>query len=424
MNQFDPYKFKRQYRCFNHPIQQLPESIRCIYLNGLGALLYMASNNDGYVHFIFEQWEWSILESVINYWKSAVDAIKKSLELRQVGFEENYIQKIFFFDCFCLLSHDNGYANRAKVIIEQDFMDNSLINPYRLVLEYFDQKRFICSGISPVLTSFEQYNRSIDSETKSILVVGNVNAGKSMLINAIVGRRINQSNISSCTNSINCLFNKRVEDGIVYMCSDSDSIHYIAKSEKARYITFNYAGVNFHSLLKNENICIYDTPGANDVKCKEHRIMTYNAISELQYDLLLHVADATNHGTTDEMVLLEQIRQRCKKPVIFVINKFDQYKREDDSIKKTVEKYYDQLNNMGFINPLIAPMSSYAALLLKLEKSELSEEDVEDLDSVRDKFSQHFYSLSDYIGRVNSTQLIDKTGITYLEKLINKTLNI
>ena len=52
---------------------------------------------------------------------------------------------------------------------------------------------------------------------KRILVVANVSAGKSTLINALTGYRVNMARNLACTNALHFIYNKANEDVVTYL---------------------------------------------------------------------------------------------------------------------------------------------------------------------------------------------------------------
>ena len=67
---------------------------------------------------------------------------------------------------------------------------------------------------------------------------------------------------------------------------------------------------------------------------------------------------------------LKYIYENCKgKKIIFVINKLDNYRTDEDSIDSTVIHFSEHLKKIGFDNPIVCPVSAYAAVLAKKKMS-------------------------------------------------------
>ena len=78
--------------------------------------------------------------------------------------------------------------------------------------------------------------------------------------------------------------------------------------------------------------------------------------------------------------------------MIFLINKLDRFRKEEDSIAETLAAAVDDLKEIGFADPVVVPISSYAAYLAKM--SIFGEE--------LDKFSQMELGL--IAGKLNDTE--------------------
>ena len=77
---------------------------------------------------------------------------------------------------------------------------------------------------------------------------------------------------------------------------------------------------------------------------------------------------------------------------------------------------------MKFSNPMIVPVSAKAALMFKLGKGMLDEEDSVDYDEFSEKFGKDYYDLQNLGGGTKSANPLDATGIKQLETIINHIL--
>ena len=72
-------------------------------------------------------------------------------------------------------------------------------------------------AIDNVVVTHKQNNESIFSKKeKRILVVANVSAGKSTLINSLIGCRMNRTKTTACTDRLVSIHNKCFKDGLTH----------------------------------------------------------------------------------------------------------------------------------------------------------------------------------------------------------------
>lgn len=164
-----------------------------------------------------------------------------------------------------------------------------------------------------------------------LVIVGEVKAGKSSLINAIFGAKICPEGVTPTTDKINVLrygekpFEKHKGDFLV-----------------ERFVPFDQ--------LKNVNVV--DTPGTNSI-IKQHTEISEGFIPRA--DLILFVTSIDRPYTQTEQDFLRLISERWRKKIIFVLNKID-IKEENEILE--VEHYVREncKSDFGF-EPQIFPVS-------------------------------------------------------------------
>ena len=126
---------------------------------------------------------------------------------------------------------------------------------------------------------------------------------------------------------------------------------------------------------------------------------------------------------------MEIVRERLgRTKIIFIMNKVDQLITEDDDVFKTINSQREFLISKGFKHPIICPVSSRAAYLVKKSyRDELSRFERREMENFMDKFERQ--SLSSYyekqfgcscISSNNEVQsLFINCGFAYLEKIIS-----
>jgi hypothetical protein len=275
----------------------------------------------------------------------------------------------------------------------------------------------------------------IESEEKKVLITANMSAGKSTLLNALIGKKVNKTQNDSCTAKTHFLFNKAFEDSLsceydyaLEMDASYDALMEDNESNKSDEI---YVGTRFRSVQDiNTSICFIDTPGVNSSQDKLHREISEHTISNSEYDMLLYVMNGESLGTDDDRRHLEFVYENFRGEVIFVINKLDRFRKED-SVSETLEKVKRDLQSIGFTNPVVYPVSAYAAYLAKMSlfEEELNDDEQDELESFYRKLNKDKYRFNTYfedcerniaVSDDMNEQLLLHSGVLSLEKILYK----
>jgi len=257
-----------------------------------------------------------------------------------------------------------------KILTEQQ---ETLLNAERVTL----------SQLMDALDRFGMTPEDKDTLKKSILqaddflllvVVGEFNSGKSVLINALLGEKL-------------------LEDGVTPTTSQINVVRYgesMRRTGLEDNILLVYAPVD---LLKD--VSIVDTPGTNAI-IREHEILTNQFVP--RSDMVLFVTSADRPFTESERAFLEKVRDWGKK-VVVVINKVDILQSDSDLEK--IEFFIRQnVNALLGMTPEIFPVSARKALQAKTGNPAIWKE-------------SRFQELEDYI----RSNLDDESKLTL--KLLN-----
>ena len=282
-----------------------------------------------------------------------------------------------------------------------------------------------------VLVKQYQKNRSFLSQKEhKLIVTANMSAGKSTLINALIGKSIARTSQEVCTGSVCYIYNKAFEDGHVHLRTKNLTIN-ATESDLHSYtwnnrvsIASHFSGFTDHA----SRICLIDTPGVDAALHKEHTELTHSALINQKYDFAIYVVSPTNLGTDAEKKHLFWVAQHIPKDhIIFVLNKLDDYRNCSDSIEESISGLRKDLEQAGFENPTICPISAYFGLLLKLKMTgqPLSDDEQDEYAFLSKKFKRSSYDLSRFYEGVElsdsdseEVMLSKRTGLYGLEKLI------
>ena len=142
--------------------------------------------------------------------------------------------------------------------------------------------------------------------------------------------------------------------------------------------------------------------------------ITRRAIEHEAWDYLIYIVNGEYPGTNDDKKHLEYIFQHVPdSKIIFVLNKLDRYSTKDDSIPDAVMKLRNDLQQIGFKNPRIYPISAYTAMLAKkcIFRTELNSDEADEFDFLRRKFLRAEYDLSAYSTGLTETDTMQRFTI-------------
>ena len=263
------------------------------------------------------------------------------------------------------------------------------------------------------IEQFRANHRFASQQTMRIMVTATMSAGKSTLINALIGKPITRMKQEACTASLCYLYNKPFEDNRVHLLASPlnlnatyDDLLGVERESASSIASY------FRSFVHPQRrVCLIDTPGVDSALNSGHGELTSKAIVEENYDKLIYGLNAHYLGAEGKISHLEYVyRNVPSEKIIFVINKLDSFRNKEDSISASISGVKRDLAEIGFKNPVICPVSAYFSLLLKLKQNnDMLNEDEEDIFKQHvKKFNKPEYDLSKYYPK----ELGDKKAIS------------
>jgi|GEM_PF-6390762 len=263
-----------------------------------------------------------------------------------------------------------SYQNKIKQLTEILYNDapfNPAFDSVKTLVEYWHLNLKFCA-----------------KPLKRILMTGTTSAGKSSLINALLGKDVCRFQNAVCTDEVKKIYNKPFQDGIE--CS---------------VFSENFA---------QTPLCFIDTPGINAAQFPEHHKITCEEISKGEYDAIMCVVNGTQiDGSTDEYKHFEYIAKFQHAKIIFAVNKLDDF---DDDINKAIERVRVSLVKTGIANPVVYPVSAKAGRIAK--KMTLEDKYA----AYEADFAKPRLRLSQYYDFALPESLLSHCGIAGLEKII------
>lgn len=411
-------------RIDNHPIAKLDDKFRMVYVEGLVSCMYSISHGSDITKMLTFAWVQSIVpahKNLNSLWKSDTDAIKRAISIKRKGMKFFYMRDSFFFDVFYLAQSSllkGCNLDKISDYLRQNVCGFFSKKSMNKILIAYKQNGSSIEGVSSAQINHRNTNsKLLTTAEKRILVVANVSAGKSTLINSLVGYRLNRTKTTACTDKLVYLHNKCSNDGITTKRNDG-LYSYSSNINDVNSDSLIEASLPFKSTLGKERICFIDTPGINNAEDSRHKQITEDVIKKGDYDAVMYVSNCQYFGTNDEHNLLKFLKANVKKPILFVLNQLDVFDPEEDSINKMLNEYKSDLKKFGFRDPEIIPVSAYASFLFRLDSSYLTKTEAVKQKNMIELFKDDYYNLPKYIGQGRSAEILDKTGIKYLENKI------
>lgn len=241
---------------------------------------------------------------------------------------------------------------------KQDLIKLFQNNPMRK-LEYKD---FLSKEFESTLDTFEKDLHFQLSNTKplNLVFMGEVKAGKSTLLNALLGQQLSNIGVTETTASIiEIEFGEEEKSTIV----KKDNTKQILSIKKAYELLENNKNDQefFQEIQKiviqtNNNTLkkyhIVDTPGIETITSQNEEL-TYSFIQEA--DVVLWVISSLHLGQVDIEEQIEKVFD-YGKPVILLVNRIDQANGTVEEIMEYVEETYDYYYEEAF------PTSGFLAL--------------------------------------------------------------
>ncbi|WP_158850569.1 dynamin family protein [Algibacter sp. L1A34] len=285
----------------------------------------------------------------------------------------------------------NQIENKDIRLIENVVQDVNLVGDFKDVLnnikrraeddeirQYFEKNKL-----------FKELDRIEETEAQ-IVVSATMSAGKSTLINALLGEDLLPYKNEACTAAIckikdydgrktfSAVVKNEKGEKSVYKEVDASVLKAINDKGNDQFITIEIEGDIKNIVSKNIKTVLVDTPGPNNSKNDKHKEITFNYINDTEHKpLILYVLNVTALQAEDDYKTLKEIADFVKDKgvstedrFVFVLNKIDEIDHEKESLENiisSIKKYLEQ--SIGIENPKIFPISAQFAFLSFLNES-------------------------------------------------------
>lgn len=448
-------EFDLKLMSLSHSLEKHPVLDECIkyrikYLNVLEYFVNKYSQKDEFAIKVLKNYKNIFLGEDIKEYSYSEQELKKVSKgvtgIKFKGFKLFTYRYTLVFDCLFINSMMN-YDKANKILSEiKSIYRKRYHEKLDLLFDMLYKNKKSVEGLDKVnyqIECLKKNNQHLKQKQVTILTTANMSAGKSTLINALIGKKINRTMNDSCTSKLNYIYNKAFEDGFNYKLDgelnlDADEKELLNNSESNKTSKI-FTSTYFESLLPQKSrLCIIDTPGVNSSIDLEHSDITKMTIVNDGYDKLLYVINAENSGTNDDLNYLNYICQNVdQSKIIFVLNKLDRFRLSEDSIEDSINNLKEDLLKLGIKNPIICPVSAYAGLLAKKKMfgKNLDEDEQDEYILLHRKFKNEEYNLSKFYSdkiikninnifkdkqKCSSIELLINCGILCLEQIITE----
>lgn len=438
----DVFKLEIAQMLKEHPILHEKESYKCRYINVLEHFVRKFSPEDKWANATLSLYKKALLESVQDYTYEGFTLAEQSKAVVATKFKPFK----FFSYRYCVIidcifvnamnDKETGekifselssiYHKRYQKKIRQVF--DALYDP-SLSLEEFEQTSYL-------LDCWRKNNAFLKEKPIQVVVTATMSAGKSTLLNALIGKRINRTQNDACTAKIHYIRSKPYEDGYCY--ENDYELDLDARLQTLMDDNIQNTGkeINVGTFFrtvgsKAKRLWLIDTPGVNSSQDKAHKEITERCIKESNADMLVYLINGENIGSDDDRIHLQFVLENYSGKIVFVVNKLDKFRKREDSVSETLTAVAADLTKIGFKEPMVVPISSSAAYLAKMSifGEVLDEDDRDEFDRMARKLKKDEYqfdtyypaSIGDSVGfdnKAENYQLLLHSGVLQLEKII------
>lgn len=233
-----------------------------------------------------------------------------------------------------------------------------------------------------IISAF-QHAKSSDFE---VCVVATMSAGKSTLINSMLGTKLMPSKQEACTAIITRI--KDTEGNGTWQAEVYNKDNRLIETyENLTYATMERLNSDENvSVIKTAgdipfvssedvSLVLIDTPGPNNSRDPEHKKVQSEFLNKSSKSLVLYIMEGT-FGSDDDNALLQRVAEsmkvggkQSKDRFIFVVNKMDDRKKEDGDTAQTLDRIRAYLKGHGITNPNLFPAAALPALNIRLMKN-------------------------------------------------------
>lgn len=257
----------------------------------------------------------------------------------------------------------------------------------------------------------KEFNKALNNEFE-VFVVAPMSAGKSTLINAMLGRKLMPSKQEACTALITRIKDSDSDEQDAPFSAEAyDSLDGGEKLETiARLRLADMERLNGREdvsrievtgdipfVASDEvSLVLIDTPGPNNSRNREHKKVQEAMLDNNLKPLILYVMTG-EFGTDDDVTVLDYVAKsmtsggkQSRDRFLFVVNKLDGRKKEDGDLGDFLEGVRKHLDEKEIKDPHIFPAGALPAMNIRLlgQKALDDEDEIDATEGMIRKFNR------------------------------------
>ncbi len=392
-----------------HPLSNERPQRKIAYISQIERLRQKYLPDDLIVKARLERFAYDLLGEESNPEKGddSIDAMKELLRTHFVPFRFYSYRYIFLFDCIFLLAPRDH--SLASYICED--VKNGVPQCYHERLEgvffaLFDANSPLPSKTKISKEVFDWWMKSqkyFVAHEKYVVFTAAFSAGKSTLINAVIGQKLSFTKQGACTATlIEFRSTPTYHNKYNIVCGEQffPNLAPVRVREFSKNLQQPCCINGFFELSYNPfQLHMLDTPGIDSALHPEHKKLTRNALLNREYDTIVYIIKLETYGSDKDLIHLRFIKQHVSyRTIMFVVNMMDTFDPEDDDTNEIICNVSTHLENIGFPHPNVCPVSAKAGYLFKraLAGTALTESEIDELTSFYTKYNDPAYDLSGF----------------------------
>ena len=261
-------------------------------------------------------------------------------------------------------------------------------------------------------------------------IIATMSAGKSTLINSLLGKKILPTHAGACTAIVTkvednkddvfkaIVLDKNNEEIVRYSNINYEDMKYLNNNNKVSEVDIK-GNISFIN-CENITLVLIDTPGSDSDIDERYDEITHKALDNSSESIVLFVMNGGILNNNSQKSFLQDIAKsmsvggkQSKERFIFVVNKIDEYIVDDDIEKDVLEETRKFLKQIGIEDPNIFLVSAEIALGIRRLKNATGDEKQGLLDEYRYKMNKLNSNVQFHLEKyaklpASSKQIIDK----------------
>lgn len=360
------------------------------------------------------------------------------LRTRFLPFKFFSYRYIFLFDCLMLFAVSD--EKKGKEICND--LKTHIHKRYHQRMDEMVTKMYTGDDISSdktmipekMVQAWNDTRRFIRSKDREIIFTATMSAGKSTLINAIMGNSLSGTKKAACTSTVIRFHSSPVRNGLYAIINeeekkclfkDADRVQAYMKDRQTASEICGY----FSSLFSQRRITLIDTPGVDSFLNPSHKDITRRELSAHHIEMIMYVIPVETYGSMDDHEHLTYIHKKISyDKIVFVVNMMDTFDPEDDTVEDMLSDIREHLKEIGFQDPSVFPISAKAGLQLKqlLCGVQLSDNEKESAEFFQRRFSKEDYALGKYYPDIDGAEkeaMIHRSCENYEDRIWSAYIN-